>query len=132
MAYFEDLSPYSYLSSRTEENAVNIGWLDNKHDYAHGKLPTLAIEALFSLCANPVNRTRGYHNCPFCQTSGFGFVVERCGQKVRLGSAEIRTQGSDKTYVAPDMLYHYVTGHDYLPPDDFVTTLIAMDNNKVL
>jgi hypothetical protein len=125
MAYFEDFSPYTYLVSKSERNLVNVGWLDNKHAFARGKLPDQAIEALLDLCASPVNRTRGFHTCPFCDNLGFGIVVQKCGREFRLGSAEIRVRTATFTYVAPDMIYHYVVAHGYLPPQDFVSALMS-------
>lgn len=38
-----------------------------------------------------------------------------------LGSAEIEVEDDHgKIYVAPDLLYHYITGHHYLPPRQFI------------
>jgi len=43
-----------------------------------------------------------------------------------LGSAEVRVQGVDGTvFLAPDLVFHYVTEHGYLPPPSFLEALVA-------
>jgi hypothetical protein len=128
MAYFEDLSPYSYLASKQGENAINVGWLDDKHAYPLNDVPTKAKNAALALCLRPVNKTRGYHACPFCKPAGLGVVVEENGRKITLGSSEIRITNDGKTYVAPDLIYHYITAHGYCPPEEFITALMNSGN----
>ena len=33
-------------------------------------------------------------------------------------------------YSFPTMLYHYITEHDYCPPDEFLKALLDFDINK--
>lgn len=43
-----------------------------------------------------------------------------------LGHAEIRVFGdAGEVYAAPDMLFHYVACHGYLPPAEFVRALMS-------
>ncbi|BCU78007.1 hypothetical protein [Luteolibacter sp. LG18] len=45
----------------------------------------------------------------------------RDGCEQSFGSAEIRVRGADGVvYGAPDLIYHYVVAHDYLPPAAFI------------
>jgi len=40
---------------------------------------------------------------------------------MHLGSAEIRVQGIDgAVYAAPNLIYHYMANHNYLPPEEFL------------
>jgi hypothetical protein len=51
-------------------------------------------------------------------------VHPKTKQRMNLGSAEIRVFGKrGKIYAAPNMLYHYVTAHQYKPPDEFLHAL---------
>src|ERR1044071_8695229 len=46
------------------------------------------------------------------------------GERIRLGHAEIYVFGEDgKIYVAPNLIYHYVTVHHYKPPAEFLRAL---------
>ena len=43
------------------------------------------------------------------------------GVSMHLGSAEIRVQGIDgAVYAAPNLIYHYMANHNYLPPEEFL------------
>jgi hypothetical protein len=125
--YYPDLTPYAYLQERPDENVVNIGWLDAGHEYPRGSVPDAFLARLFDLCASPVNRTRGYHLCPFCAVKKMGLPAALGGRKVTLGSAEIRVPASDgKAYAAPDLIFHYVRDHEYQPPDEFVDAVLSL------
>jgi hypothetical protein len=63
------------------------------------------------------NRRRGYSRMILG-------IHPRSGQKIELGYAQIIVFGRrDKIYVAPNMIYHYVTVHHYKPPDEFIQAL---------
>jgi hypothetical protein len=122
MAYYPDFTDYTYLAN-TKEAAINIGWLDNAHAYEQGDLPEKLADIIFELCKNPVNKTRGYHQCPFCRKPDLGVLVEHHSERIRLGSAEIRLKCGNAVYATPDMLFHYVKDHGYLPPPAFIECL---------
>ena len=124
--YYEDLTNYQYLADAAESDALNIGWLDDKHYYEKGKCSEKFLDCLFVLCLDTINKTRGFHQCPFCTNKAFGNRVERNGKNVELGSAEIRVTGlNGKLYSCPDMIYHYVLAHEYLPPKEFIDAVLA-------
>jgi hypothetical protein len=129
MAYYLDLSPYSYLDCPSDQKAVlNVGWLDKSHPFPKGSISTEIINRLFILCKSPENKTRGYHECPFCFSfwpkKELGVLVEIGGEAIRLGSAEIRVKCGEKTYAAPNMILHYIKDHKYLPPAEFIECLV--------
>lgn len=127
MAYYPDLSPYSYLPGNARPGELNVGWLDRQHPFPTGVIPGLA-EKIFSLCRRPVNRTRGFHACEFCDAPRMGVEVEHAQVKLRLGSAEIRVQGrAEVQFACPDLIYHYIVGHAYQPPAEFVEAVLALD-----
>ncbi len=49
-----------------------------------------------------------------------------------LGCHEIRLPNMEKKYMYsfPTMLYHYITEHDYCPPDEFLKALLGFDINQ--
>lgn len=127
MAYFKDLTQYEYsknlFSCRGEP--VNIGWLERCATYPKGVVGPDLTAKLLALCKFPVNRYRGWHGCHFCKEYPVR-IVDSEGEFC-LGDGEIRVPATDGTltYVAPDMIYHYVVAHQYLPPDLFLGALRA-------
>jgi hypothetical protein len=108
-----------------EGEFVYVGWLDKGQPYPTGEVEPVALEKLFLLCLTPVVRTRGFHLCPFC--SAHGVTSERGGQKLVLGSAEIHVRASGRrVFLSPDMIYHYIVSHHYLPPQEFLAVVRAL------
>jgi hypothetical protein len=124
MTYFSDFSPYSYLETDEKKRILNIGWLDNMHTFNKGENDIAILRKILGFCEKAVNKTRGYHLCPFCDNPSFGFVVECENSRIVLGSAEIWIKGEkDIIYAAPDLIYHYMKDHNYLPPKEFLTAV---------
>jgi len=98
-----------------------VGWLDTEHEFTKGAVPEDVLEDILALCFKPVNQTRGFHQSPFLKSAPLGYPVEYKGQKMLLGSAEIRVQGREgKRYAAPNLIYHYIKDCYYLPPREFL------------
>jgi hypothetical protein len=74
--YFQDLTPYEYLKGRP--SALNVGWLDSTHSFVRGSVPEGFVARLRSLARQPVNQTRGFHACQFCD---FGPAVADSGER---------------------------------------------------
>jgi len=74
---------------------------------------------------------RGYHACEFCSKAPLPHVL-KSGKQVWLGSAEIWIPSTDGSlvYAAPDLVYHYVTAHQYRPPDGFIEGVIASGDSQ--
>ena len=125
MSYYPDLSPYIYHARSQRANTLNVGWLDDQHPYAIGSVNTPVIERLWHFCASPVVRMRGYHTCELCSDASTPLVVSKGEQQLRLGASEIRVFAHDGTwYAAPDLIYHYIVAHQYMPPKDFVEAIL--------
>ena len=127
MAYFPDLSPYTYRPNRSP--ALNVGWLDPGRSYPQGQVRMEFVQRLRELCVTqPVNQTRGFHQCGFCAASGQGNDIiaqwQDCVRK--MGSAEIWVVSpTGVTFAAPDLILYYVEAHQYLPPADLIATVIT-------
>jgi hypothetical protein len=123
MTYFKDLSEYVYTGPAP--HTKNVGWLQSGTAFARIKADSALLDALWSFCAVSIFPTRGLHPCDFC-TSAIAGISERNGEKMLLGSAEIRIfSRSDEIYAAPNLIYHYVAVHDYQPPREFVDAALS-------
>jgi hypothetical protein len=124
--YFPDLSPYQYIARTSGPNVLNVGWLDAEHLYSRQRASEELLDALFEICSRRVNKTRGFHLCPFCVSQSFGVTASRKAESLTLGSAEIWVEAKDgKIYAAPNLIYHYVAEHDYCPPQEFIDALLG-------
>jgi hypothetical protein len=101
MAFFEDLTPYSYHRPEEElPGTLNVGWLDRTHPSPTGQTDEAFRGKLGRLCQRRVKRTRGFHPCPFCTGRGRPH-----------SSSEMRVSGGGKVYAAPSLVHHYVVAH---------------------
>jgi hypothetical protein len=130
MSYFADLTQYTYLPETVAEGTTvrNVGWLDGEHPFPTGRPPENFVQRLGVLALeHPAARTRGMHWCDLCSKEEADYpVVEHVdGTDVSLGSAEIRVADADGgVLAAPDLIYHYVVKHAYLPPEPFVEAVL--------
>ncbi len=130
MSYFEDLTPYTYFPEENNNTILNIGWLSPSYEYKKGKVPKHIIQELKKLFENPVNLTRGFQICKFCQNSNFITYLKHVFMFKKIatqGNGEIRITHDGITYVAPRMIIHYIIKHGYCPPKEF---LVAIENNR--
>jgi hypothetical protein len=127
MAYFQDLSPYSYHQSGVRPGTQNIGWLEAKHRFPKGTVPVLFLRKLWKLCKVPIVQTRGFHVCEFCNMPTNEVPkLEFENEILNLGSAEIRAFHPDgQIYAAPNLIFHYVRSHSYQPPSVFIQAVMT-------
>lgn len=129
LMHYADLSPYCHFTNSPHllgKIAVNVGWLDNKHRFPTGSVPTEFLPRLTKFYRRRVHQTRGFHPCEFCDASSPFPTVAVDGREIGLGTSEIIVPGrEDVCYVAPDLLFHYVVAHAYLPPKEFVDAVTS-------
>jgi hypothetical protein len=151
MAYFKDLSEYSYLKEARRSHTVNVGWLERWHRYTKQTVSEEIAQLLWNFCKISIAQTRGFHVCNLCDKIDWlggqviGTLARRIGcfnawrpnrklepplracrgeESLVLGSAEIRVFGKgDTLFAAPNLIYHYVINHHYKMPDEFVAAL---------
>jgi hypothetical protein len=122
MTYFKDLTNYTYGAGLFPAGN-NIGWLGRGHAFPTATPDEETLDLLWLFCSISVRQTRGFHTCEFC-LGGRPRFFERKGQRLRLGTAEMRVFSWDgRIYAAPNLVYHYVSAHHYKPPDEFLDTL---------
>ena len=125
--YYSDFTPYCYNKRTADPNVLSIGWLEAPHPFPSKKASEELLDALFEKCLTTVNPTRGWHQCQFCDVPTWGVEVSRHGKRTFLGDAEIRVKAKDgRLYAAPNLIYHYVSEHDYDPPKEFVDALFGV------
>lgn len=122
MAFFPDLTPHTYSPTGGLE-LVNVGWLDEGGIFPVGPTTAEFHDALRRLCDKPVYVHRGGHACSFCE--GTHGIAE--------GNGQIRVRGKNGVwYSAPTLIYHYVTHHEYLPPQQFIDAVLSAAKVKVV
>jgi hypothetical protein len=115
MVYYPD------LNTNSSEGVIRIGWLDRDAPFSQGVADPEFVERLKFHYNRRVRQSRGFHECPFCEESRFGLPMELNEKTLTLGSAEIEIKDNQgRVFVAPDLLYHYITEHHYLPPREFI------------
>jgi len=126
--FFPDLSEYDYYSKRPFRGVKTVGWIDNAHPFQTGVIPHDVLEKLKTVMLGNekinihVNAIRGVHPCNLCGESDF------YDSDLRIGSTEIWiSDGENGFYAAPSMIIHYITDHQYLPPEEFLDALREFD-----
>jgi hypothetical protein len=122
VTYFADLTPYTYFDG--EADSVNVGWLEPGHPMPTGDAPSGFVERLTVLAEDRVNQTRGPHVCGFCVRAAQAAGDDGWFAYVARGSAEFRVHGPTVTYAVPQLIVHYVTDHNYLPPKEFCDAVL--------
>jgi hypothetical protein len=118
--YFDDLSPRHTKEDRFKDrfkDYVCIGWLDSKNDFPKGDVPREVIDKIKNM--EPYIRTKGFHTCEFCTDSD--------DKRISRSSTEFKVEGNGKTYCFPQMLVHYITKHNYQPPQEFIDAVLDTD-----
>jgi len=133
--YYPDLTPYDYGTTEYED-ALNIGWLEKGHEFPTGDFPEKfwVVKKLESMEIK--NKYRGWHGCEFCYPDD-EYTPNRFNPEVirnpnfvppqreyHNGNGEYIVQGNGKTYAAPTLIIHYITAHNYIPPQEFIDAVI--------
>jgi len=132
MAFFPDLSPYSY-GHHTHPGVVHVGWLDAIHHFPTGDVEPRLIVKMKLLAAKPVELYRGFHICELCPDPGLSKASRLPHHPVldpnnpyakwrdsRRSNGEIRVSRDGVTFAAPVLIVHYIEEHRYLPPAEFL------------
>ncbi len=123
--YFPDLSPYPITKEYQTLGTLCVGWLTKEVPYPRCLTSEEFQARLFAFCLRPVFQMRGFHRCEFCSPPpSFMICVKRGNQEVWLGSAEMRVFYQNRVYAAPNLIYHYVTEHQYCPPEEFIEAVL--------
>lgn len=123
--FIADLSEYKNCEDveRIGIAPLAIGFLQHKQRFETGLVNSKFVQKLLPFCApeTHVFALPKAMACPLCRQR---VEMEIGGQMVRLGSAEIRIVGEQDIFAAPDLLPHYITAHDYVPPTEFIEAIM--------
>lgn len=122
----QDLEPYlgCQADARLGLDPLAVGWLRRGQNFDTGPVPEDFPDALLEFCLDrhTVCARPGTFACPLC-----GERIEPIdldGETVHFGVAEIRVIGQDDIFASPTLVHHYVTAHDYRPPDVFIRAVL--------
>ena len=130
--FFGDLEPYRYRISAELTDVIAVGWLCSGRCYPQDSPTAEFVGALDRLLSSHrVNQTRGYHVCDFCSKAPLIHETQS-EKKVMLGSAEIWVPSLERAviYAAPDLIYHYLKEHRYLPPIEFINGALSASDSR--
>jgi hypothetical protein len=109
--YREDLSPCPIELTDPVATGRSIGWLEKGYYFQTGNTPWRFLRKLRWLSRDIKNPMWGFHKCEFC-----GWAK---------GNGEIHVVGADGiTYVAPQLVVHYIATHKYRPPQQFIDAAV--------
>lgn len=117
--YQADLSPYKYMNPRVNDSVLSVGWLEKGKEFPRGDVPEGFLTKLSKL--KKTNHTKGWHECPFCERPESVDGVRRLGPR---GSCELTVTDNGITYLAPELITHYVKEHNYLPPKQYIDAVM--------
>lgn len=125
MSNYQDFSPYSYMWDK-EKNTYNIGWLEGC-DFPRGDVPDEFIIKLWEYIKYPVLIARGFHINHELDKERTKVIVDYIGYNFRLGYAELRVvdDKNDVVYASPNLILHYIVNHRYLPPQEFINSVLS-------
>lgn len=131
--YYPDLMPINSPNNESliYPNLVAIGYLDHSHPFQTGTTSKEFIERLELFCSYPMIMTFGVDWCRICNPSDepISFVKAKLssGREIQLfGEYYLRIPSPDgtKIYATSDFILHYVTEHQYLPPQEFIDAIM--------
>lgn len=153
LEYREELSAYKHGILELKE-VLTVGCLDEKHIFPTGEVsPNLTrklrdiLTCNNSHCSVSVNSIRGHRSCPICG-QGAAFWIhdgstllswneidkitdsDRTLEICILGNSETWIPNKyikDNCFATHDLIYHYISDHKYLPPQDFIDSVIGFD-----
>jgi hypothetical protein len=152
LKHCEDLATYDDGSLELEE-VITIGWLSKEHAFTVGEVNANVIDKLrqilsigsTSSCQVSVNSVRGFSSCPICDkqiafdisngntlNSSIDEMIDsgRISDIRILGNSEIWIPNIKKNrnfFATYDLIYHYIKDHEYLPPEDFIESVLAFN-----
>lgn len=121
-----DLEPYlgCPADAALGLDPLGVGWLQRNQPFPTGPVSEPFLAALLPFCfdENVVCAMRVARRCPLCNE--LVPPVEREEHSAHPGTGEIRVLGETDIYAAPDLIVHYITAHNYQPPQEFVQAVL--------
>lgn len=131
MTHFADFSPCTYHDGPFDSDnwrcpLLAVGWLEHPHEFPRGGelaqkvRDRIAFLRFASRLMYGEISFRGLHECSWCRSHG---VVD-----LRATLSDSHTNlfipATDRVFVAPGRIDHYVEQHGYLLPEEFLQALM--------
>lgn len=115
MAWYDDLSPCGYFGPEYAAFLRAVGWLENGHPFATGRVNAEVYERLVEMCKNPWQPGffMGPHHCDLCLYKG------------QAGTRNVFIPTGETVFVCPELVTHYMNEHGYRPPEEFCAAVLA-------
>lgn len=122
--YYPDLAPMDKETNYwVSKDASYIGWLEpSEEEPIFGETSEEFKECIQEICKGEQfleASHRGFHICPLCKEG------DKKGVSAR--TFLIPSSEEDKFYYFPGMVHHYVLEHNYQPPEEFISAVMALD-----
>jgi hypothetical protein len=113
--YIEDLSTRAYFAHGDRVRAV--GWLEADHPFALGSVSDEFLRVLKAHIAKAFQPVlyMGLHRCSFCEQQG----------RIQKGHSNLLIPTTERLYVAPQLVVHYIENHGYQPPLEFLAAVLG-------
>ena len=127
MAYCADLTPCDYFTPEHDGRLIAVGWLAHGHDYSRGDVSTDVVARIHQLLVNPWAPAvcMGAHDCEFCRFSAGPRQFTLDNTTAPLGVSNLFVPATDRLYVAPSLILHYIDAHEYSPPTEFCDAVMS-------
>lgn len=116
MTYLPDLSPFTHSRKPKcgEFDVISVGWLDGEHEYTKGDIDPERWSKIKMILESrgPVRLTMGGHKCALC------------GRESGNGEFHAYNPRTNKIYIAPALILHYIQTHQYVPPEEFLEAVL--------
>lgn len=110
------------LQKSSDGKLINIGWLSKSHDFTKGECAATFLNKLKMLCDRPVMLHRGFHVCEFCSADKINNF-----ELPKIGNGHIKVKLDNQfSFWAPTMIHHYISVHNYLPPQAFIDAVMRL------
>ncbi len=107
-----------------------VGWLDPQHKFHKGETNDTFKYFLWKHFDYKINIKRGVFCCKFNHgffkknSSKVSLYIDYDGERRKVGFYDLLVFNDEGVaYLAPSLIFHYVTYHNYSPPSDFINAV---------
>ena len=132
MTWFADLEPCTYFDQADEEDTpsfglIAVGWLEPEHDHARGVIDDIVRAQLRTLLRNIWSPFQylGGHPCRFCLDWRRMHAEPPAIPGHPNSFLNLLVPGKGRVYASPELIGHYISTHEYRPPDEFCEAVLA-------
>lgn len=115
MTCYEDLSQCNYFGPDCSACLRAVGWLEHSRPFPTGRVEADVYTRLIELLKEPWQPETflGSHRCDLCHYEG------------PYGNRNLFVPADGFSFVAPELVAHYMNAHGYRPPDEFCAAVLA-------